>query len=59
LADTVTNLQQLEREVERVADAGCDDVVLLPCTGDPAQIDLLAAALDAIGAAPAGHEVAA
>src|ERR1700730_4454822 len=58
LTDTVTTRHHLEREVDRIADAGCHDVVFLPCAKDPAQIELLARALDAIGLAPAGQDAA-
>ncbi|HET6954825.1 MAG TPA: LLM class flavin-dependent oxidoreductase [Acidimicrobiales bacterium] len=50
-ADTPTTLDHLGRELERLGDAGADDVVLLPCAGDPGEIDRLAAALDALGLA--------
>jgi hypothetical protein len=46
----------ISREVDRVAVAGCYDVVFLPCTKDPAQIEPLARAPGAIGFAPAGQE---
>lgn len=58
MADTVTTRHHLEREVDRITDAGCHNVVFLPCAKDPAQIELLARALDAIGLAPAGQDAA-
>jgi alkanesulfonate monooxygenase SsuD/methylene tetrahydromethanopterin reductase-like flavin-dependent oxidoreductase (luciferase family) len=45
-ADTVTTVERLERELLRLADAGADDVVLLPCHADPHQVELLTGALD-------------
>jgi hypothetical protein len=33
------------RYVDRFAAAGCDELVLLPCDPDPAQVDLLTDAL--------------
>lgn len=47
LADTPTTADRLASELDRLATAGCDDVVLLPCSSDPAQVELLADALDA------------
>jgi len=44
-ADTSTTEEQLEAELSRLADAGCDDVVLFPCSGDLGQVDLLARAV--------------
>jgi hypothetical protein len=41
-ADTLTNRAQLRAELDRLADAGCDDVLLLPCAGGLDQIDRLA-----------------
>jgi alkanesulfonate monooxygenase SsuD/methylene tetrahydromethanopterin reductase-like flavin-dependent oxidoreductase (luciferase family) len=49
-ADTLTTPRRLEAELARLADAGCDDVVLLPCSDGPDQPELLAGALDGIGA---------
>jgi alkanesulfonate monooxygenase SsuD/methylene tetrahydromethanopterin reductase-like flavin-dependent oxidoreductase (luciferase family) len=45
-ADTATTVDHLEDELRRLADAGCDDVVLLPCDADVGQVELLAGALD-------------
>ncbi|MPY91972.1 MAG: LLM class flavin-dependent oxidoreductase [Acidimicrobiia bacterium] len=47
-ADTVTTADQLERELRRLDDAGCDDVVFLPCDADVHQVELLAGALDGV-----------
>jgi alkanesulfonate monooxygenase SsuD/methylene tetrahydromethanopterin reductase-like flavin-dependent oxidoreductase (luciferase family) len=44
-ADTVTTMKRLEQELQRLADAGSDDVVLLPCDADIQQVELLAGAL--------------
>jgi alkanesulfonate monooxygenase SsuD/methylene tetrahydromethanopterin reductase-like flavin-dependent oxidoreductase (luciferase family) len=41
-ADTLTSRAQLRAELDRLADAGCDDVVLLPCAGGLDQVDRLA-----------------
>jgi alkanesulfonate monooxygenase SsuD/methylene tetrahydromethanopterin reductase-like flavin-dependent oxidoreductase (luciferase family) len=40
-ADTSTGQEELEAELSRLAAAGCDDVVLFPCSGDLGQLDLL------------------
>jgi alkanesulfonate monooxygenase SsuD/methylene tetrahydromethanopterin reductase-like flavin-dependent oxidoreductase (luciferase family) len=48
-ADTATTLDHLESELGRIQDAGCDDVVLLPCDSDLRQVGILADALAAIG----------
>jgi alkanesulfonate monooxygenase SsuD/methylene tetrahydromethanopterin reductase-like flavin-dependent oxidoreductase (luciferase family) len=45
-ADTVTAFEHLEHELYRLSDAGCDDVVLLPCDADIRQVELLAGVLD-------------
>jgi hypothetical protein len=37
--------EQIAAELCRLAEAGCDDVVLVPCAGDLKQVDLLAAEL--------------
>lgn len=49
-ADSLTTPRRLEAELRRLADAGCDDVVLLPCSDEPDQPVLLAGALDGLGA---------
>lgn len=51
LADTLTSVDRLDSELGRLRDAGCDDVVLLPCDADLHQVDLFADALTAVGAA--------
>ncbi len=53
-ADTPTNRAQLRSELERLREAGCDDVILLPCSDDVTQVELLA---DALGSKvrSAGH----
>jgi alkanesulfonate monooxygenase SsuD/methylene tetrahydromethanopterin reductase-like flavin-dependent oxidoreductase (luciferase family) len=48
-ADTPTTASHLEDELRRLADAGADDLILLPCIGDVRQVDLLADALHTIG----------
>lgn len=45
VADTATNVEHLDQELRRLAGAGCDDVVLLPCDADIRQVELLAGAL--------------
>lgn len=47
-ADTVTTADHLERELRRLNDAGCADLVLLPCDADVRQVELLAGALDGL-----------
>lgn len=47
--DTLTTSEHLRSELSRLRVAGCDDVLLYPCSHDLAQVDLLAAALDSIG----------
>jgi alkanesulfonate monooxygenase SsuD/methylene tetrahydromethanopterin reductase-like flavin-dependent oxidoreductase (luciferase family) len=44
-ADTLTTPTALHDELARLADAGCDDVLLLPCAGGLDQVDRLADAL--------------
>lgn len=48
MADTITTVERLERELHRLAGVGCDDVVLIPCDADVRQVDLLAEALDSV-----------
>lgn len=45
-ADTLTTHERLRAELDRLEEAGCDDVVLLPCAGDLDQVELLAEALE-------------
>lgn len=49
-ADTPTTPEHLGAELARLRDAGADDVVLMPCTDDPAQVTLAAEVLDGLGA---------
>jgi hypothetical protein len=48
-ADTPTSPEHLDAELRRLRDAGADDVVLMPCTGDVAQVAMAADVLDGIG----------
>lgn len=48
-ADTPTTPEHLDAELRRLRDAGADDVVLMPCTGDVAQVAMAADVLDGIG----------
>lgn len=47
--DLITDVDHLREEIDRLAEAGADDLVLLPCSGAPEQIGLLADALDETG----------
>jgi alkanesulfonate monooxygenase SsuD/methylene tetrahydromethanopterin reductase-like flavin-dependent oxidoreductase (luciferase family) len=47
-ADTLTTDDHLASEVLRVRDAGCDEVVLYPCSADLDQVDRLASALERV-----------
>jgi alkanesulfonate monooxygenase SsuD/methylene tetrahydromethanopterin reductase-like flavin-dependent oxidoreductase (luciferase family) len=49
-ADTLTSPEHLRQELLRLSEAGSDDLILFPCSGDLDQVRLLAAALDEIGA---------
>lgn len=51
--DLVTDVDRLRRQIDRLTEAGADDLVLLPCSGEPEQIDLLADALEEAGPTPA------
>jgi alkanesulfonate monooxygenase SsuD/methylene tetrahydromethanopterin reductase-like flavin-dependent oxidoreductase (luciferase family) len=53
-ADTPTDRAHLETELERLRGAGCDDVILLPCSDEISQLDLLADALGGVSRAT-GH----
>jgi len=44
-ADTLTDAEEIQAELRRLEDAGCDDVVLYPCSGDLEQVVLLADAV--------------
>jgi alkanesulfonate monooxygenase SsuD/methylene tetrahydromethanopterin reductase-like flavin-dependent oxidoreductase (luciferase family) len=46
-ADVLTTPAHLHRELERLRDAGCDDVLLFPCSAELDQPRRLAGALDA------------
>jgi len=46
-ADVLTTPAHLFDELQRLRDAGCDDVLLFPCSADADQPRRLAAALDA------------
>jgi hypothetical protein len=48
-ADTPTTPEHLGAELRRLRDAGADDVVLMPCTDDVAQVALAADVLDGLG----------
>ena len=41
-AGALVDASQIEDQVEAFAAAGCDELILLPCDPDPAQVDLLA-----------------
>ncbi|HEX7289800.1 MAG TPA: LLM class flavin-dependent oxidoreductase [Conexibacter sp.] len=45
-ADTLTSSELIAAEVERLADAGCDDLLLFPCSGELEQLRRLADALE-------------
>jgi alkanesulfonate monooxygenase SsuD/methylene tetrahydromethanopterin reductase-like flavin-dependent oxidoreductase (luciferase family) len=47
--DTLTDAEQLAAELRRLAEGGCDDVLLYPCSGDLDQVRRLAAALEDAG----------
>ncbi|MYW05569.1 LLM class flavin-dependent oxidoreductase [Streptomyces sp. SID3343] len=49
-ADTLTTGQQVHDELGRLSAAGCDDVILFPCTGALEQLTGLADILDDMGA---------
>jgi hypothetical protein len=44
-ADTWTSPGRIRTELTRMEDAGCTDVVLYPCSGDPGQLELIADAV--------------
>ncbi|GAA3211643.1 LLM class flavin-dependent oxidoreductase [Nonomuraea helvata] len=50
--DVVTDVEHLRTEIDRVAEAGADDLVLLPCSREFEQISLLVDALDRAGRRP-------
>lgn len=45
-SDVMTDGDRLREEIGRIAGAGADDLVLLPCSGEPEQVGLLANSLD-------------
>jgi alkanesulfonate monooxygenase SsuD/methylene tetrahydromethanopterin reductase-like flavin-dependent oxidoreductase (luciferase family) len=45
-ADTLTTHERLHAEIQRLSAAGCDDLVLFPCSGDLRQVLLLSEALE-------------
>jgi alkanesulfonate monooxygenase SsuD/methylene tetrahydromethanopterin reductase-like flavin-dependent oxidoreductase (luciferase family) len=47
--DSVTSREEIRRELERLDEAGCDDVILFPCSHALGQVELLATALDDLG----------
>jgi alkanesulfonate monooxygenase SsuD/methylene tetrahydromethanopterin reductase-like flavin-dependent oxidoreductase (luciferase family) len=49
-ADTLTTTQQVRDEVDRLRDAGCDDLLLFPCSADLEQLTRLAGVFDTVGA---------
>lgn len=51
-ADTLTTDERIHAELARLARAGCDDVVLFPCSGDLEQIRILARILNDAGTRP-------
>jgi alkanesulfonate monooxygenase SsuD/methylene tetrahydromethanopterin reductase-like flavin-dependent oxidoreductase (luciferase family) len=53
-ADTLTSRERLGEELPRLAEAGCTDLVLFPCSGALEQVGLLAAALEEAGVRRAG-----
>jgi alkanesulfonate monooxygenase SsuD/methylene tetrahydromethanopterin reductase-like flavin-dependent oxidoreductase (luciferase family) len=44
-AETLTTIERIHAVLRRLAEAGCDDVVLFPCSGDLEQLSLLAQAV--------------
>jgi hypothetical protein len=44
--DTLTSAEDVRAELARLAGAGCTDVVLYPCSGDPDQVERLSQALE-------------
>ena len=43
--ETATDAETVKGYVQGFADAGCDELILIPCDPDPAQVDLLADAI--------------
>jgi alkanesulfonate monooxygenase SsuD/methylene tetrahydromethanopterin reductase-like flavin-dependent oxidoreductase (luciferase family) len=48
-ADTLTSRERLLDEIRRIAATGCDDLLLLPCSGGQEQVGLLAEAIGDLG----------
>jgi alkanesulfonate monooxygenase SsuD/methylene tetrahydromethanopterin reductase-like flavin-dependent oxidoreductase (luciferase family) len=46
-ADTLTGAEQIHQELQRLSEAGCNDVLLFPCAGGAEQVSMLAEALQA------------
>jgi alkanesulfonate monooxygenase SsuD/methylene tetrahydromethanopterin reductase-like flavin-dependent oxidoreductase (luciferase family) len=46
--DTLTSAEDVRAELARLAGAGCTDVVLYPCSGDPDQVERLSQALEKV-----------
>jgi alkanesulfonate monooxygenase SsuD/methylene tetrahydromethanopterin reductase-like flavin-dependent oxidoreductase (luciferase family) len=44
-ADTLTTGERIQAELGRLSEAGCDDLLLFPCSGDLEQVSLLAEAV--------------
>jgi alkanesulfonate monooxygenase SsuD/methylene tetrahydromethanopterin reductase-like flavin-dependent oxidoreductase (luciferase family) len=44
-ADTLTTVERIQAELGRLSKAGCDDLLLFPCSGDLEQVSLLAEAV--------------
>jgi alkanesulfonate monooxygenase SsuD/methylene tetrahydromethanopterin reductase-like flavin-dependent oxidoreductase (luciferase family) len=51
-ADAITTRAQLAEQLATIAEAGADDVILFPCSGDLAQVHRLAEALADLDIAP-------
>ena len=47
--DTLTSRERIRAEIDRLAEVGCDDLLLLPCSPELSQVGLLA---DAVGDRP-------
>ena len=47
--DSVTSGAEIRTELDRLGQAGCDDVILFPCSHEVGQVELLATALDDLG----------
>jgi alkanesulfonate monooxygenase SsuD/methylene tetrahydromethanopterin reductase-like flavin-dependent oxidoreductase (luciferase family) len=52
--DAMTDRRQLRDEIRRLEETGCDDLVLLPCSGQLAQVRMLADGLADIGVEASG-----